>query len=64
MNTEQPFRFKTEDERNRIIRKYIGNGEIRCSFCGKLFFLGRLGSGSEIAPKCPRCKKENRITVL
>jgi len=61
---KKPFHVKPEHERESIIRAYMAKGQIRCVFCGKMFFPGHLGSGTSIAPKCPRCKEINKITVL
>lgn len=61
---KEPFVHKSEEERRTLIRKYMDQGETRCFFCGKLLFKGTLGQGSDISPKCPRCKKDNSIRVL
>lgn len=44
----------------------VGEGEVRCPYCNRLFFKGSLGRGSEIEVKCPRreCSKTIRINKL
>jgi len=44
----------------------VGAGETRCPYCGRLFFKGNLGIGTEIEIKCTRreCHKKIRINKL
>ena len=44
----------------------VGSGETRCPYCNRLFFVGILGSGTELEIKCPRrgCQKTIRINKL
>jgi len=64
IQSNTPFYAKTIEERETLIREYMTKGEIRCFFCGKMFFKGTLGTGTDIEPKCPRCKRRNKITVF
>jgi hypothetical protein len=61
---KEPFYQKTTEEREALLRQHISQGEVRCFFCGKMFFKGTLGPGTDIEPKCPRCKRNNKITVF
>ena len=58
------WHLKTEQERSVLVRQYMQKGQVRCFFCGRMFFPGTLGPGTNIDPKCPRCKKLNQIKVL
>jgi len=59
-----PFYAKTNEDREILIRQNMQKGEIRCFWCGKMFFTGILGIGTSIEPKCPRCKRTNKIIVI
>jgi DNA-directed RNA polymerase subunit RPC12/RpoP len=61
---EKPFRFKSDRERGHLVTEYLKKGEVRCYYCGKKILIGTLGSGTDISPRCPRCKRDNRIMVL
>jgi len=46
------------------IRGKIQEGQFRCFFCKKMFFVGYLASGSEVEAKCPRCGELNTFRVV
>lgn len=60
----QTFYQKTDKERSSLIAEYMKEGEVRCFYCGKLIFKGKLGHGTHIQPRCPRCKKDIEFTVI
>jgi len=41
----------------------IDQGRFRCPHCGRMFFIGRLGPGTEIEPQCPRCGVKSTFVV-
>jgi hypothetical protein len=45
---------------------HVGDGEVRCPYCNRLFLKGTLGPGSQVEIKCGRreCSKVVRINKL
>ena len=60
------FVFKPVEERRKIILDCMKNGEYRCFFCGRVFFRGTLGPGTNIQIKChdSKCKHMNVISTV
>jgi len=47
---------KQADGSKAVLRDLVDRTvENRCSMCGHLLFLGKLGEGSIVEIKCPRC---------
>ena len=62
---EKQAQHKEEETTTDFIRRKIDEeGQYRCQFCRRMFFIGHLGVGTEISPKCPRCGKINKFTVI
>jgi len=46
------------------IKNKIQEGQYRCFFCKKMFFVGHLSPGSIVEAKCPRCGKINIFKAI
>jgi len=54
----------TEAKQASYIRGKIQEGQFRCFFCRKMFFVGYLAVGSKVEAKCPRCGEINIFKAI